>query len=56
MMLTEELKKLMSAFLNNQKLPAIIVGTYDGSVRVNEVQDPSGTAFWKHESAAEDRR
>ena len=37
MMLTEELKKVMSAFLNNQKLPAIIVGTYDGSgVRVNE--------------------
>ena len=25
MMLTEELKKVMSAFLNNQKLPAIIV-------------------------------
>ena len=28
MMLTEELKKVMSAFLNNQKLPAIIVGTH----------------------------
>lgn len=37
MMLTEELKKVMSAFLNNQKLPAIIVGTCVGSgVQVNE--------------------
>ena len=37
MMLTEELKKVMSAFLNNQKLPAIIVGNYNGSgVQVNE--------------------
>ena len=43
MMLTEELKKVMSAFLNNQKLPAIIVGTYDGSgVRVIPAAQLSG--------------